>query len=207
MATLVAAGLTGALLLGGSGLASADETPAQPDPATSSAATPAQENVIPTAVHSRTTGTCVGSDPAPSVSTEPAAVHAVGCTVADLDYWAEANAPLPLGVNYTYATPQLPPDWVGARGPMNLVNTGTGWCLDSNTEGNVYAKPCQPGNEWQQWDVFTLSGGDELATTVVLYRNRATQRALEITPEGDVGTEVLDTESHNPGQEFDLAFS
>ncbi|MFG2617544.1 ricin-type beta-trefoil lectin domain protein [Streptomyces sp. NPDC048507] len=35
--------------------------------------------------------------------------------------------------------------------PSSVVNEQTGRCLDSDTDGNVYTKPCRDGNPYQQW--------------------------------------------------------
>ncbi|MGV9276234.1 hypothetical protein [Streptomyces griseosporeus] len=39
--------------------------------------------------------------------------------------------------------------WVGNG--FNLVNRMTGLCLDGNGSGDMYALPCQSGNNYQVW--------------------------------------------------------
>lgn len=180
----LAAVIAGGLLTAGAGAASADQA------------------VIPVALRSWNNGQCVGSATDPVAGETSRRVTAVPCTVAGLDYWAEVNAPLPAGAGYTWALPAVPPAWAGARGPVNVVNGQTGWCLDSNDAGDVYSLPCQAGNQWQQWDVFTVSEAPDWWRGVFVYRNRVTGRALQVNADGSVRTEPLDVQNHSALADF-----
>jgi len=61
-----------------------------------------------------------------------------------------------------------------ARGSyFNIVNHGTGQCLDSNANKRVYTNPCGATNTYQQWSISYSHGVyDE-------YKNRATGLCLD----------------------------
>src|SRR5687768_12145645 len=50
-----------------------------------------------------------------------------------------------VGVSEAQAAPAL---------TIQLQNWATGWCLDSNLNGDVYALPCQRGNGYQTWEIY-----------------------------------------------------
>jgi serine/threonine-protein kinase len=56
---------------------------------------------------------------------------------------------------------------------FHLQDWATGRCLDSNTAGDVYTSPCQSGNNWQTWRIYTYP-----PTSDVDLQNVATGRWL-----------------------------
>lgn len=183
-AIALAAVIAGGLLTAGAGAASADQA------------------VVPVALRSWNNGLCVGSAADPVAGKTDRRVTAVPCEVTGLKYWAEANADVPPGAGFTWARPAVPAGWADGRGPVNLVNSQTGWCLDSNAVGDVYSLPCQTGNRWQQWDVFTVSEAPDWWRGVFVYRNRETQRALQVNADGSVRTEPLDVQNRSVLEDF-----
>jgi hypothetical protein len=73
-----------------------------------------------------------------------------------------------------------------------LTSNGTALCLDSNNNGEVYAKPCKDDNPYQRW-VFSNDGGK--------YKNEATGLCLDSNGQGEVYT--LGCADKNTGQKWD----
>ncbi|TQK52407.1 ricin-type beta-trefoil lectin protein [Streptomyces sp. SLBN-118] len=74
---------------------------------------------------------------------------------------------------------------INKEGKITLQSKGTGRCLDSNFNGDVYASPCSSWvNPHQRWDVFTYADGG----TRRYLRNAATGRCLDSNAWGSVYT-------------------
>ena len=123
-------------------------------------------------IRSVATGQCIDSDSNPTVSLNgtPLGGHAfaAACNGTGTQQWREG--------------PTLSKDSVRGGDWYRLLDQGTGFCLDSNTNSLVYTLPCLDPDDFQIWKRETPSTGSVPSGTVVAYRNRATDRCLSLSP-------------------------
>jgi hypothetical protein len=125
-------------------------------------------------------GMCVDSDtnPAVSLNGQPSGGHAFTnpCTQSPTEQWQEG--------------PLLSNDSPRGANLYRLVDHQTGFCLDSDGNGGIYALPCLNPDQYQVWQ--RVSNG-----TTVAYRDQVTNRCLAVsTSDGTLQTQPCPTNGY-----------
>jgi hypothetical protein len=95
-------------------------------------------------------------------------------------YWQNVRTGWCLDGNYgsAYVNPCWNPDiwqnWTYDDGQdgLRIINASTGYCLDSNDNGNVYTNPCWYPDTYQDWIVNPETDGDPGARIVDVQTGR-----------------------------------
>ncbi|WP_432842804.1 Hsp70 family protein [Dactylosporangium sp. CA-092794] len=115
-------------------------------------------------------GLCVDSDtnPARSLNGVPLGGHAfaAACSASANQRWREGSL--------------LSHDVPGTGHDYRLLNQQTGFCLDSDGNGETYTLPCLDPNDHQIWHRASATAAGQDAA--VAYQNRATGRCLSVDP-------------------------
>lgn len=98
--------------------------------------------------------------------------------------------PCNFGYSQRWRYDYFPPALNAGSGTWAIKNMRTGWCLDGNDAGAVYAKPCQWTNTWQKWNVYPFR--DNKGHDVVRIQGQRTRRYLNAE---HIGTDREDNTS------------